>query len=192
MKLFHQTEIKTERSNWVWSACLAVPDNCWKFSSSTKASSNNYDWNLTRSWYIDSANINWALSFIPVNFLMGLGCYNWSLNRMERSSKESKPGTGARRRRPGIRTQAYSDNEPKAWLKWKCKESDHEHRQLLHFFLFFLSLFILKFTILCSFLPYINLNQSHMPPSSWTSLPRPILSHPFRLSQSPRFELPAS
>ena len=144
MKLFHQTEIKTERSNWVWSACLAVPDNCWKFSSSTKASSNNYDWNLTRSWYIDSANINWALSFIPVNFLMGLGCYNWSLNRMERSSKESKPGTGARRRRPGIRTQAYSDNEPKAWLKWKCKESDHEHRQLLHFFLFFFKFIYFK------------------------------------------------
>ena len=142
MELFHQTEIKTKRSNWVWSGCPAVPDNCWKFSSSTKTSSNSYDWNLAWSSYIDSANINWALSFIPVNFLMGLGCYNRSLKRMEESSKESKPGSGARRRRPGIRTQAYRDNETKARLRRKCKESDREHRQLLHFFLFLKSLFI--------------------------------------------------
>ena len=32
----------------------------------------------------------------------------------------------------------------------------------------------------------------HMSPPSWASLPPPIPSHPSRLSQSPRFELPAS
>lgn len=56
-----------------------------------------------------------------------------ALSRTDESSKEAKPSTGARRGRTGIRTQAYSKNEPKTWPKWKCKESDHEHQQLLHF-----------------------------------------------------------
>ena len=48
--------------------------------------------------------------------------------------------------------------------------------------------------MLCWFLPYINMNQHRYmsPCNSWASLPPPTPSHYSRLSQGPRFELPAS
>ena len=49
------------------------------------------------------------------------------------------------------------------------------------------------FIILCWFLPYINVNQpqAYICPGLWDLLPLTIPSHPARLSQSTRFELPA-
>ena len=49
------------------------------------------------------------------------------------------------------------------------------------------------FTILCWFHnQHKSATDLHMSPPSWTSLPPPTPSHPSRLSQSPRPELPAS